>query len=340
MKHNNKITKKIERLINDHIIVPFEEKAKNFDPRFTETFNYELEQDLQSRIDAIPINPETIKSAKGFIKEILTIINIEEIEKKNLLKAKKWRQELIASDERASLLFELMEEADKVTPYISYFILARINPIESNKKISKVWGKKIDCEGTSGELRAERVAAYYQEVAEQLYGNYIRIIWELSRVIKGEKRIISYQNFGNLINALKSKKNLSSKYQPLIDFDIAWFRNALTHKERKYLPPNDAFLCWNSKNTENRLETICINCLEEIAEDNFWMTGECFPKIMHLYLIEKIGVETGMIRFSFKIVEELTKDTFDEQVLENHFANWGMHFIGTREYQFIRSKAA
>lgn len=340
MEHKNKITEKFERLLNDHFFVPLEKRAENFDPRFIETFNYEIEQEFQAKIATIPINTKTKKFTKDLIREALSIIDIEEVEKKNLLKANQKRQELIESDERAALLLELIDEADKVTPYISYLILARVNPVESIQNTCKVWGKKKECEGTLGELRAERVAAYYQEVAERLYANYIRVIWELSRVIKGDTKIISHQNFGSLINELRLEKNLPIKYHTLIDFDIAWFRNALTHKERKYLPPNDAFLCWNSKNTKNRLETICINCLEEIAEDNFWMSGECFSEIMHLYLIGKIGVETGMFRFSFKIVEELIKDTFDEQVLENHFANWRKHFMRIGEYQFIRHKAA
>ena len=235
--------KTIQSLVKKHIL-PLEEKVKNADFRYFETFKSEVQDYFQMKVD--DANPTDIKSTIEDILSGLKSMDVSVIENNLVSSAIADRAELAATDKRVELLFELIEEVEKIAPFLPYFILNRIHPQNLTEAICKCYGIWKDCQESEGEKAAERLADLFHEVSERLYDNYVRIIYELFKAKQGKKQIKSYQPFGLLINNLKDQ--LPPKYQPLINFQTSWFRNAIAHKERKYLPKTNSLLLYQSKN--------------------------------------------------------------------------------------------
>lgn len=336
MIHQPNAPKILKELVEKHLL-PLEQKVKEFDPRYSQTFKYEIEEEFQSKIDGITDEALARETIIELFRE-LSNIDIDELEKVHLLDITTATKELIEEDGRVSLFLELIDEVDNVAPLISYFILNRLHLIQLNENTLKVIGIGRDCNELNGERKAERLADCYVEVSERLYDNYVRMMWEFCQVLQGKKEIKSFDAYGNTIRNLK--QHLPKKYHPLIDFDASWYRNALAHKDRRYQSKNNTLLCWNSKGKDQKMITICMNCLNESIEEKLFIAGIYLQKIQHIYLTKKLLLDGGVMRMSFELIKNVDFANIDEEqilVVETKVKELFRNIV---DYKFTRQKRA
>ena len=332
MKQSNKPSKLIQ-LFEEHIL-PWEKKIKKFDPREVQTLKHNIEEDLQSKMDSIKDESQVIDFLKSVFEEILAL-DLDKFERRQTKAIKKAKKRLIKEDERVGLFFQLIKEADKITPLISFRVLNRMPFLFLNENIAKSNGVGLDCKELKGERRAERMADYYVDVSERLYTNYVKILWEFCQILRGDDEIKSLGSFGSIIENLR--RHLPVKYHPLIDFEAAWYRNAFAHRDRIYLPKNGELLLRHSKGKEAKQVSICMNCLQHKTEEKLLIAGIYLKEIQYLYLMKNVYIKGGLMRLSVDFFKNSDIFNISEEEATMLDAKINQLFSGVARYQFTRN---
>ena len=325
-----------QKSIAKHLVEPFEQKIKDADPLSTDTLVYEIEKEIHAKAEDLiendKVSIETIQELIGFAKKV----SPEEYHKITIKEVSEERTLLEKEDYRAELLYQFFEEADSKASVISFFILNRSSFQDFIKNLMKVQGLFDEVEGLSGERKAYRVASLFEEVAERLYGNYCKMLYELQCVIDDKTEIKSFQKFGIIYNLLKDK--ISPKYSDLLhtDFALTQYRNAIAHKTYRYLPENDALLLWDYTKEKCFEAVISVDDLLGTVDDILWLTGNCYFQIYNMYLRKNYLLDTGFFKLNNEYlnkvdltnlkgnkcellkIEEKMKAIFDEIELKNY----------------------
>ena len=332
MKHDNPIGTLLD-LANDHIFPIIERKAEKFDPNLIRTHNYEVQQEIEEKITSISDHKITLTTFKKIISELKTIdFNSYATETTNEIK--KEREELAKVDNRAELLYQLIEEANKVAPLLPLLVINRRPFIFHLEEIIKPSSLLKECENLEGEPKAEKAADFYHDVAERAYDNYVRVLWELCCIIKGKKQIKSNDTFGGTIRNLKV--HLPIKYHDLIDFDASWYRNTTAHKSRQYLPAKKVLLLYGKVGKEICEEEICADCLLSMAEDNYWMSGEVLFQVSMMYLRKDMHIDSGFIKINLNMLKCFDFDNPDKSNSNQHELELKNLFKHLEGYKIIR----
>jgi hypothetical protein len=332
---DNSSTDTLINLANNQFLPIIEQKVKTFKPQYIQTFNYEIQQELQQKFDTLS-NEETFVITLKEIIEELKAVDFQKLSDKTLKEVSKQRKELAKADYRAELLYQLIEEADKISPLLPFIILNRKPFIPHLENIIKPVALLKECENLEGEPKAEKAADFYHDVAERVYDNYVRVIWELCCVIRGKKQIKSFDTFGNTIRNLQT--HLPPKYHDLIDFDASWYRNTTAHKSRRYLPAEKVLLLFGEREKMPYSEKICANCLQSMAEDIYWMSGEVLFQISTMYLRKDMQIDSGFMKVNMNVLKSFDFDNPDETKINQHEVEIKKLFKHWQGYQIIRKK--
>lgn len=326
----------LQKLTNNHLLPFFEllrKKQETFDPINFQTYNYELELEIQKRVDSVQLEDINRLDVKNFIDEFksLDFRNfLVEIEK--IIEHRK--KSFIQKDKRVELFIQLIEEAEKTTPLISFVILHRRHfPIQM-ENLAKASVLILECEELEGEAKAEKAADAYHDVAERLYDNYVRILWELCCIIRGKKEFKSKNTFGGTINDLK--ENLPQKYHELIDFDAGWYRNTTAHKSRRYFPAEQVLLLTGKIRGIQYEETICANCLEAMAKDIYWMSGQVLLEVSSIYLIKNVLLDSELVKVGLDLLKKIDIEKLDEIDFEYYNERLKNRFKNLEGYKILR----
>ena len=301
---NHRLEKKITNLFNQHL-KPIVNNANFQDSRYFQTAMFEIYNEMGKKVKAV--EQQEVEEFALELLNSLKQVDVNEMLKQANLECKELKNQLEFENEKATALIELIEEAEKQAPYISFVILNRLHPLDLMKGI-------IEPEHFFKDYRRERVGEHRARIAMQLIGavvesiykHYIKVIWELWRVSQGCTEIITTDSYTYITKKLV--KQLPSKYQVLIHEHASMLRNAAQHYSYWYEPQKDRIVVVQDKGKPPI--TIKVHHVYKMAKAMYEISGPYFFHVHRLYTMKLFGSKV----FLKPVVKAFKKANFETMV--------------------------
>ncbi|MCB0517302.1 MAG: hypothetical protein H6577_26965 [Lewinellaceae bacterium] len=327
--------KKINKLVNQHL-KPIVNNANFQDSRYFQTAMFEMQDEMGKKLKAV--EPQEVEAFTLDFLNSLKQLDVNEMLKRAKDQCRELTCQLETESEQAAALIELIEEAEKQAPFISFVILNRLHLLDLLRGI-------VEPEHLFKEYRRERVGEHRARVAmkligavvENLYKHYIKVVWELWRVSQGDTRITTTDSYAFLTKKLI--KQLPSKYQALIHEYASLLRNAAQHYSYWYEPKKDLIVVVQDNGQPP--VAIKVHHVYKMAKAMYEISGLYFFHIHRLHTMKLFGskyflkpVLKAFKKANFESLDELGRADFREfeQQME-------LLFQPVRKYEFVRFKS-
>lgn len=310
-KHFKPLMGKIKRLENHFDYKNYYKSEEEFKKTF---------EDLFAKIIKKPIVHKLLRS-------IIENANISKIFNELLEFNQKQLVEMQKADPRLIKLESLIEKADKIAPYISIIILSRINIREHLKKAFEPYDLLEESEILNGQHQARLVLRLFREIYENQYDNYIRIIWELTSILKNKIFINSSILPGQIMTNLLPRLNYLNMLE-LIEQDAVFIRNSATHASYDYKLETHSVILWDRQ--KGPREYSVLELLKK-AKKMYWMVSNYLFWIDIYYLNKSFNISELMIRLKGEILNH-------KKIKEFEINKWlPKEFLSTvNKYKFKR----
>lgn len=326
--------KKITNLFNQHL-KPIVSKANFQDSRYFQTAMFQMQDEMGKKLKAV--EPQEVEAFTIDFLNSLKQLDVNEMLKRANVQCKELKCQLESENEQAAALIELIEEAEKQTPFISFVILNRLHLLDLIKGINEP-------EHLFKEYRRERVGEHRARVAmkligavvESLYKHYIKVVWELWRVSQGDTKITTTDSYAYITKKLI--RQLPSKYQALIHEYASLLRNAAQHYSYWYEPKKDLIVVVQ----DNGQQPIAIKVYHvyKMAKEMYKLSGVYYCHVVQLYTMRLFCSETFLIPF-FEVLKKTDINNLealgkaDCQELDKQLESL---FQPIKNYNFLRVK--
>ncbi len=266
-------------------------KIENFDPSCPQTSLMEVENLFGSlRINLHGREKLIIRAIRLFLRKL----DIKEVIISQLHEVIKNTKKEASKDRRYSLLLKLMREADKKFPYVSInvamrhgdpreWIIPQCNPMPFLQQT----------EALKGEHRASAVLEAFRRSIEYLYVPYITTLWHLAYFREGknlhERPDVMKISFGQLLEVSSEKLK---DYPQLIEPNVGWMRNCITHEIPKYDIKTDS---WEMKNSKSQIIKVKVDELLKLTENLYQISTSTIARVGQLYLFREFFLESGLL---------------------------------------------
>lgn len=264
----------------ENMVEPFIQVAENFDPSEFRTQEFKLRELVGKQFQGIENNRDTGDA----LKKLITHLDFFTQAKSANRELKNERNERAQKDSRFLELDKFVTYIDTRFPNIGFIPLFVINPMELFVRAFEPSDLIEDYKKFNGEKAARTLIRIYREIAELLYYDYLKAIFQLVQILEGKSEIKLSAQFGVLAEQLPVRLKKFG-YHNLVDQDAGWLRNATCHGHWKYKPENHSLVLWDQKRPEKEMG---VSELYEKAMRMYSMVIENYLPFILYYLKGKV----------------------------------------------------